>query len=347
MNTTTQLQHDYEALKKQQPKIRIRNAAAQLGVSELELLELDLGKRVTRLDGGFKALLQELEPLGKIMALTRNEFAVHERKGIYKNVSFMENHNMGVAVNDDIDIRFLMWDWAYAYAVTMEVRNRTLHSFQFFDSYGEAIHKIYLTNKSNPEVYAELVDKYRAEDQQTPTFIHNRIRPSKEKRKDEEIDVASFQEEWRSLKDTHDFFPLLRKYKLQRTQALRLAPEGYAYQLPNDAIIRMFEQAAAQELPIMVFVGNRGCIQIHTGLVKKLVPMNSWFNVMDPDFNLHLQTEGIAEVWVTKKPTVDGFVTGLEVYDKNGDMIVQCFGKRKPGIPELENWRSLVAGLNK
>ncbi len=345
MNTTTQLRHDYEALKQQQPKVRIRNAASLLGVSELELLELDLGKNVTRLEGGWKALLQELEPLGKIMALTRNEFAVHERKGIYKNVSFMENHNMGVAVNEDIDIRFLMWDWAYAYAVTMEAGHRTLHSFQFYDSYGEAVHKIYLTNQSNPAVYAELVNKYRAEDQQTPTFIHNRIRPTKEKLEDKEIDVASFQEEWRTLKDTHDFFPLLRKYKLQRTQALRLAPEGFAYRLSNDAIVRMFEQAAAQQLPIMVFVGNNGCIQIHTGLVKKLVPMDSWFNVMDPDFNLHLQTAGIEEVWVTKKPTVDGAVTGIEVYDQEGEMIVQCFGKRKPGIPELEEWRTLVTGL--
>jgi len=343
--TTTQLRTQYEQLKQEQPKMRIRNAAAHLGVSELELLELDLGKSATRLEGGWKALLQELEPLQKIMALTRNDFAVHERKGIYKNVSFMENHNMGVAVNDDIDIRFLMWDWAYAYAVRLTSGNRTLHGFQFFDSYGEAIHKIYLTKDSSLEAYQELVGKYRAEDQETPTFIASRVRPAREKVADEEINVAEFQEEWRNLKDTHDFFPLLRKYKLQRTQALRLAPEGFAYPLEKEAIVRMFEKAAARELPIMVFVGNRGCIQIHTGPVKKLVPMRGWFNVMDPDFNLHLQTEGIAEVWVTKKPTVDGHVTGIEVYDKDGDMIVQCFGKRKPGKPELEEWRDLVAQL--
>ncbi len=345
MITTTQLQAQYEALKKEQPKLRIRNAAAHLGVSELELLELKLGKNVTRLEGGWKALLKELEPLGKIMALTRNDYCVHERKGIYKNVSFMENHNMGVAVNEDIDIRFLMWDWAYAYAVTMERGNRILHSFQFFDSYGEAIHKIYLTPQSDVAAYQKVVDKYKAADQETSTFIANRIRPTKEMTPDEEIDVEGFQEDWKNLKDTHDFFPLLRKYQLQRVQALNMAPKGYAYQLDKQAIVQMFEKAAEQELPIMVFVGNRGCIQIHTGTVKKLVPMEGWFNVMDPDFNLHLQTAPIDQVWVTKKPTLDGHVTGIEVYDADGEMIVQCFGKRKPGKPELENWRSLVADL--
>ena len=33
----------------------------------------------------------------------------------------------------------------------------------------------------------------------------------------------------------------------------------------------------------------------------------------------------------------------LEVFDEAGEMIVQFFGKRKPGIPEREDWRTLVA----
>ncbi|MCB0818816.1 MAG: hypothetical protein KDB77_14990, partial [Flavobacteriales bacterium] len=32
-------------------------------------------------------------------------------------------------------------------------------------------------------------------------------------------------------------------------------------------------------------------------------------------------------------------------YDAAGEQIVQFFGKRKPGIPELETWRALVADL--
>lgn len=70
-----------------------------------------------------------------------------------------------------------------------------------------------------------------------------------------------------------------------------------------------------------------------------------WINVMDPNFNLHLDTTRIAETWVVRKPTEDGIVTAVEVFNKDGDIIVQFFGKRKPGIPELEEWRSLVAEL--
>ena len=70
-----------------------------------------------------------------------------------------------------------------------------------------------------------------------------------------------------------------------------------------------------------------------------------WFNVLDPMFNLHLNTESIDSCWVVNKPTVDGWVTSLEAFTRNGDLVVQFFGERKPGTPELPTWRNLLVGL--
>ena len=69
-----------------------------------------------------------------------------------------------------------------------------------------------------------------------------------------------------------------------------------------------------------------------------------WINVMDPDFNLHLKLTDITGCWVVDKPA-EGGVTSLEVFDAAGEMIVQFFGKRKPGIPEQQAWRDLLATL--
>lgn len=342
MSTNPQLQLRYQSLKSEQPKIRIRNAAEKLGVSELELLELQLGNTAIRLEGSWQDLLKEVETLGYVMALTRNEFAVHERKGVYHNVSFMREGSMGVAVNPDIDLRFFMWEWKYGYTVEVPSRGKTLHSLQFFNQRGEAVHKIYLTNKSDEVAYHALVRKFKSKDQSSSTSIDRSAKPEKNIIPDADIDTNAFREEWLNLKDTHDFFPLLKKYELQRTQALRLAPEGFTQKVPNDTVANIMEAAVQREVPIMVFVNSPGCIQIHTGQIKKLIPMEQWFNIMDPDFNLHLNLEGIAETWIVKKPTKDGIVTGLEVYDNNGELIVYFFGKRKPGVPELESWRTIV-----
>ena len=339
------LKERYLQLKATQPKLRIRNAAQALKVSELELLELDLGQDVIRLEGDWKALLSEMHEVGYVMALTRNEYAVHERKGVYNNVSFMTNGKMGVAVNEDIDLRFLMWDWAHAYVVRLKKAKGSLHGIQFFNAKGEAIHKIYLTEKSDPVAFHKLVEKYRAINQTSITEVERSAPTKADATEEKNIDVAAFQQEWLDLKDTHDFFPLLRKYELQRLQALRLAPEGHAYQVSNNAIVQMCELAAKQGVPIMIFVQNTGCIQIHTGTIERLFPMENWFNIMDPEFNLHLNLDGIDQTWVVKKPTKDGIVTSLEVFDADGNLIVYCFGKRKPGIPELTEWQDIISKL--
>jgi putative hemin transport protein len=73
--------------------------------------------------------------------------------------------------------------------------------------------------------------------------------------------------------------------------------------------------------------------------------MGPWVNVLDADFNLHLRQDHVAECWLVRKPTTEGIVTSLEVFNAEGETLVQFFGKRKPGIPELANWRQLVEAL--
>ncbi|WP_291066430.1 MULTISPECIES: hemin-degrading factor [unclassified Empedobacter] len=344
MNTLTDLKQQWEDLKANQPKIRIRNAAKELGVSEMELLATQLGDNVTKLKPEFAAILQEIESLGKVMALTRNNECVHERKGIYLNPDFSSPHAQ-LFVGEDIDMRIFLNHWKTAFAVVEKSEHGERKSLQFFGKDGEAIHKIYLVPQSNVEAFDALVEKYKDEDQQTipaTEIIENNVT----EKPDNEIDVEGFQQAWVELKDTHNFFMMLRKFGVTRTQALRLAPTDYhAKQISNKAIVQFLEKSAETQTPIMVFTGNKGNIQIHTGEIKRTMWHENWFNILDPDFNMHLDMSKIASTWIVRKPTEDGIVTAIEVFNDKGEIIVQFFGKRKPGIPELEQWREIVAEL--
>ncbi len=141
------------------------------------------------------------------------------------------------------------------------------------------------------------------------------------------------------------FFGLLQRFGLNRMQALRLAPEGRAMQLSLESFRKTIAHCAVNEVPVMIFTGNDGCIQIHTGGIKRLAPTGQWFIVLDQEFNLHLNEDGVSSVWHVVKPSTDGDVNSLELYDKDGEMILQVFGKRKPGIPELETWKEALAGI--
>lgn len=349
MQTIDNLRKQLTALKAAEPKLRARDLAQRLNVSEAELVSLSVGENVTRLEGNWKELLIALQKMGYVMALTRNESCVHERKGVYDNIKFYGGgHNMGVAVNPDIDLRFFMNEWEYALAITMDRgKGQKLYGFQFFNKRGEAVHKVYSTPKSDIDAYHKLVAQFRATNQVPITDVDTTPLPQKTLTPDSEIDVPAFQEAWRTLKDTHDFFGMLRKYKVTRTQGFRLAPEGLAEKVGNQTVKAMLQQAAEQQVPIMCFVHSKGCVQIHTGAVKTLKEFGTWYNIMDPAFNLHLDMSKVAETWIIKKPTEDGIVTSVELFDADGELIVYFFGARKPGKPELESWRNIVASFEK
>jgi len=344
--TTTKieaLKERFAEYKVANPTARIRNAAKDLGVSEMELLCTSIGTSVTPLTGSWEEFLKEVKSCGYVMALTRNDAAVHERKGEYINVSF--NPHAGLVLGPDIDLRLFMNRWKFGYAVAEPFRGEERLSFQFFDAAGDAVHKIYMTEKSNVEGYRALATKYTAtEGWDLPELTPYAVRPNVN---NPAPDVEGFQNAWLNLKDTHDFYMMLRDYRLNRVQALELAPEGHATKVSNSFHRDMLQEVSATGTEIMVFIGNAGCIQIHTGKATKLMEMNEWYNILDEEFNMHLNEEHIDQAWIVKKPTTDGIVTALECFDKNGEIIVQFFGKRKPGVPELESWREIIAKLVK
>lgn len=341
---TVTLKEAWADFRAQKPKIRIRDAARELGVTELELLATGCGENVTRLDGDWPTLIKDLPKLGRVMCLTRNEAAVHERFGDFQKVDFF--HGMGQVVGPDIDLRFFMNHWVHGYAVTDFTPDGERQSLQFFDAHGDAVHKVYLQKESNFAGYGVILDRFRSSDQGQHVTVIPVPAPQPEL-PDSEIDVAGFQKAWLELKDTHAFFLLLRQYRVSRLQALRLAPEGHATQVALGSTRQTLEAAATHTVPIMVFVGSRGCIQIHTGRVQNIKMFGSdWLNVLDADFNLHLFLPLVASAWVVRKPTSDGIVTSLELYDAAGENVALLFGKRKPGEPEDPQWREIIHSIS-
>jgi putative hemin transport protein len=340
-NDAARLRTAWSELKSQR-KIRQRDAAGLLGVSEGELLATGVGAGVTRLAGDMREVLKRTPALGRVMALTRNESCVHEKTGVYENLD--ASGMMGLALGEDIDLRLFFRHWQNGFAVTEPGTHGPMQSLQFYDAGGRAVHKIFLKEGADGAAYERIVRDFAAPEQVPGLDVTPGTEPDRE-RADDAVDRAGLRAAWSTLKDTHDFFGMLKKFGVTRTQALRLAGDEYAYPVALDAVRRLLEDVAATGLPIMIFVGNPGCIQIHTGQVKNVKVMDHWLNVLDPGFNLHLRADHVATAWVVKKPTVDGIVTSLELFDPGGATIAMLFGKRKPGSPEMPAWQATVERL--
>ncbi|MBX3499456.1 MAG: hemin-degrading factor [Alphaproteobacteria bacterium] len=344
MQGTGNLGERYAAYKTANPNVRIRDAAAAIGSSEAELVALNVGRTATRLRAPLREIIAAAPGLGRVMCLTRNDNVVHERKGRFEDVRVQPPH--GLVLGPDIDLRIFFSRWHSGFALAEPTDRGERLSLQFFDRDGMAVFKIYATDGTDRAAWAALVEKMRAPDQDE-TLVITPYPADEADRPDSEIVLDALRTDWRALRDTHDFFPMLKKHKVGRVQALRLVGEEFVRRLPNTSARAILESVAAAATPIMIFVGSPGCIQIHSGPVKKLMPTGPWFNVLDPDFNLHLRESAIASVFHVRKPTEDGEVNSIELYDARNRQMALIFGARKPGKPELPAWREAIAGLSR
>lgn len=354
----------WSTLRTEQPKLQIRDAARALGVSEAQLLATNIGKGVTRLqaDGNQpREIMRAALDLGIVQAITRNENGVIETTGVASKfkqagdkaeqadakqdpeTQARQRNIAGGYLGGQIDLRFHFENWKYAFAVEQAGRDgKPTRSLQFFDANGTAVHKIYLRNEPGVAVYDKLVATFRMP-QQSAELNVLAVAPKAAEKPDAEIDVKEFQLAWKDMTDVHQFAQIMREFHLSREQALRLAPAGVVERVAPEALRTLLENAAKDKVAIMVFLGNEGLTQIYSGKIEKTMAAGGFFNVLDPDFNLHIRDTALRSGWVVKR----GGVTSVEFFDKEGTQVVSFFGVRERGKPQPQAWVDLADSLPK
>jgi putative hemin transport protein len=341
---TSEIATLWKTLREARPTVRTRDAAAELGVSEAELIATMIGNGAVQLEPNPAALLHALPEVGRCMALTRNDHAVSEVRGRYGGIEL--GAHAGQVIGEQIDLRVFLSHWCHLFAISEPRPQRAgelRRSIHVFDRAGVAVHKIYLEPEVDPRTWDAIIAT------RTITAPLTLV-PAPERRverPDTTIDRDALIAGWDAMQDTHEFFQLLAEHGATRTQALRLAGEDRARRIGNEALEQLLRRAASAGDRIMIFVGNRGCLQVFSGAVTRIVRTGPWINVLDPDFNLHLRTDRIASSWVVGKPTRSGVVSSLELFDAQGDTIAMVFRKRDDRErAEDPAWRSLLDGLD-
>ncbi|WP_219115768.1 hemin-degrading factor [Janthinobacterium sp. UMAB-56] len=354
----------WSTLRTEQPKLQMRDAARALGVSEAQLLASNIGKGVTRLqaDGNVpREIMRAALDLGLVQAITRNENGVIETTGVASKfkqagdkseqadakqdpeTQARQRNIAGGYLGGQIDLRFHFEHWKYAFAVEQAGRDgKPTRSLQFFDANGTAVHKIYVRSEAGVAVYDKLVASFRMPEQSAELNVLAVASKAAEK-PDSEIDVKEFQLAWKDMTDVHQFAQILREFHLTREQALRLAPAGVVERVTPAALRTLLENAAKDKIAIMVFLGNEGLTQIYSGKIEKTMAAGGYFNVLDPDFNLHIRDTALRSGWVIKR----GGVTSVEFFDKEGTQVVSFFGVRERGKPQPQSWVELADSLPK
>lgn len=316
---------------------RPRDLADSLGISEAQIVAAQVGDGVTRIACDPDTLIPRVCDLGHVMALTRNRSCVIEKDGTYRD--YRGGGHATMVFSHDIDLRFFPKHFVHGFACDLNGHR----SLQVFDAAGDAVHKIYAREGTDMAAWEALVTALATSDQSDTVATAPRIPPEPARPAPGKVDIL--RQEWARMTDTHQFLRLVSKLGMNRLGAYRIAGAPFVRPLAPGAFDLALQHAARDGTPIMLFVGNQGCIEIHTGPIHTLKRMGPWQNVLDEGFNLHLRADHIAETWAVDKPTRRGTARSIECFDADGALIAQMFGVRNDRWDSHDDFSALIDAL--
>jgi len=337
-----------------------RTLAKKNGLSEAHLIAADVGKNVIRLQDGREtpiAILLRLHELDRIRASARNEHVILNVVGttppprLIPATETREARSFPGYFGPPIDLRPSFSNWQFSFAqISFSPEGEVRRSLNFFDGQGRAVQQLTIDSPDGIAAFEQVLQDFRAETQTSEIALLLK-EPDDPVRPDSQVDVPSLIAAWDAITDVHQFgSAVLAKHDVTRLQALRLAGTERAQPLASRAALSALLKAAAEaDLEIMAFVSNSANTQIFTGKIN--APTKSadgWIHVSgENDLNLMIHEAGIDQVWLVKKPSSIGTLSTVEVYNVEGEVIVQFYSKRAPRSPESDTWRALLAKLPK
>lgn len=318
-----------------------------------DVQRIALHPQSTRLQGEFAPLMKRLATLGNLTEVTSNSSALLEKDHV-SGALYLDNE-MEFSPAETMHLRIFYPQWEHGYALEEDDADGSTgntsssgrqHSLQFFDRYGNMMHKIVLGENGDIASFRQLVSDHAAAEQLAPHLIHPRESDTEGNDDSRDrIDVDALRADWAHTHNHDDFVQRQEAFDQQRLRKLRLAGKAFAYQVANDSARVILQRMTEFGTSIMAQVGNAGIVQAYYGKIKNIRVKDSRLKIMNAGFRMQLREDHIDSIWVAKKPTTDGIITSLELFNRQGTHIASFLSKKSNGQPEPREWREAIMRL--
>tara|TARA_B100000676_G_C17999153_1_gene799797 strand:- start:552 stop:1502 length:951 start_codon:yes stop_codon:yes gene_type:complete len=287
------LKSKWKKFQQDNPKVRIRDAAYQMKVSEAELLSTEINETVSfLLIEDMTAFIKDVLKVDKIMLLIRSDYVVHEKTIKTKNITLEDNQIIDLDKNDCSILDFNIDAFEYVFFQKKMHSNRELKSFQFFDKAGMAILKIYLKGK-DLGFFDEIDLKYKK------TYNY-------EMQSDLDINNSNLLDSKIKINLPYDTSNSKTSCRDISVKSLRL----------------ILENASDMKTPIQIHALGLGTIQYHRNTVRNIVDYGPWVNVIDQKFNLHVLENGLTRASLIQYQFKDCQQYLINFFDKNNTHVL-------------------------
>ena len=287
------LKSKWLAFQAENPKIRIRDAAKKMHISEAELLstEIDDGVSFLLIDN-FKDFIKDVLMIDQIMFLIRNDIVVHEKTIKTRDVELIGNQIVNIKDSNSILLEFDEKLFKYAFFQKKIHANRELRSFQFFNNLGHATLKIYLKSKDS-DAFEDIALKYESKYNYE---IQSELNLNKAAHLESEINI-------------HLPFSIDRN-KVTESE------------MPLNSLRLILESASDMKIPILIYGFGLGAVQYHMDTVRNIVDYGPWLNVIDKKFNLHVLESGLFKAILIQCDCNKQKCCIVDFFDKNNTHVL-------------------------
>lgn len=298
-----------------------------------------LGDRVLRLQDEPTALLKSLYRFGSLEAGTCNRACVLRQTTSYQRLAYSSHCGVGRLRQGAVTMEVFPRQWALALAVLAPVGDIGAGTLLFFDAHGALQCQLHVPGGRGRHAFEELVCAMLHPDQTLLPRPHPAPTPLDAGR----VNLAALEQGWSVLREPQDFAALLRRHGLRRLRAYRLVRDKFARPVSLDSVSALLTLGALRQTPLSLRCGNKGCVQRFEGVLPLPVWQGDRLSLCRAGMRFSLAMHEVASVWRVRKPSADGVVTTVELFDTAGERVLTISSGRSRGRLELPSWRTLLA----
>lgn len=332
-----------------------KSFAEQHSISELELW-LCHPNRIY-LGSNCRDILSTLDQLGRVKNSVSNHTTIHSKYAKFADLKLGER--MGLALNPDyqhgqaFDVRLFLDHYQHALAISSSTPTNHPVCLIFFDAYGQRINQLIPTNPDQQalDFWQTTIHIHAANADLPITLTVAQTKTPWQPYLLSEQAKQDFHQDWLSMTDIHQFQQILSRHHLDRANGYHQAPPQLAHPLQPTALMPLFEQLVSEHIPVMIFSGNRGMVQIQTGPITHLQTHKNYVRLGNDhlgQFTLHIAQDAIAQLWWVKRPSAPGgYIISLEAFDIYGESMFSIFGLRAEHTKQDHRWQAISYDLVK
>lgn len=272
---------------------------------------------------------------GAIRASTASGGITIEQTGTVGEYNMRGEGTIGSVVQDDLDLRFLFRHWVGGLVHPAHT------TVDFVDTAGAVCVSLHAADDSTRSAIETVADRFKGPALDVPAAP---ARPTP--KGDADVDRDALLADWRAMQNVHHFEAMLGKHRIGRLQALRLAGPEFARALSTDAFGALVARLDEDGQEIMVFVANRGMVQIFSGPTEEKKRAGHGWEIAHEGTKIYVPDTALHGLWLVHKPTAAGIITSLEfVREESDQSVASIFGRHPHGDAQPPEWLKLLETL--